>query len=84
MPIHLTFITLFSLYYISVSIKELIILLLIIPMILMSNCQLARKCNRTPEGVVAQKSPADGRFMIKIHGNKENYTADEDYKSELV
>lgn len=40
------------------------------------------KCDRVPEGTVAQKSPGDGRFRIRIEGNPEGYIAGEDYTSE--
>lgn len=40
------------------------------------------RCDRTPEGATANKSPADGRFRLKINGNPEMYAPGERYTSE--
>lgn len=40
------------------------------------------RCDRTPEGHGASKSPADGRFRIRISGNPERYVPGEVYTSE--
>lgn len=39
------------------------------------------KCDRTPEGYGAGKSPADARFVLRIAGNPEKYTPGEQYIS---
>lgn len=39
------------------------------------------RCDRSPEGFSANKSPTDGRFLIKIAGNPEMYAAGETYTS---
>jgi len=43
----------------------------------------AKKCDRTPEGHLAAKSPADARFRLRITGNPERYTPGEVYTSNL-
>lgn len=45
------------------------------------NNSLALKCDRVPEGAGANKSPADGRFRIRITGNPERYIPGEVYTS---
>lgn len=40
------------------------------------------KCDRSPDGIASPKLPSDGRFKIKILGNPEFYTPNEDYTSE--
>jgi hypothetical protein len=40
------------------------------------------RCDRTPEGTTSSKSPADGRFRLRIAGNPEHYTPGETYNSE--
>lgn len=42
------------------------------------------KCDRSPEGHVAAKSPADGRFRIRIVGNSEKYVPGEVYRIKLA
>ncbi|GAB0098587.1 F-spondin [Sergentomyia squamirostris] len=42
------------------------------------------KCDRVPEGSGANKSPADGRFRIKIAGNPDRYTPGEMYTVSLA
>lgn len=42
------------------------------------------KCDRVPEGSGAAKSPADGRFRIRIQGNPERYTPGEIYTLSLA
>uniref|UniRef100_A0A6B2EI24 Spondin-1 n=1 Tax=Phlebotomus kandelakii TaxID=1109342 RepID=A0A6B2EI24_9DIPT len=42
------------------------------------------KCERAPEGSGAVKSPADGRFRIRIAGNPERYTPGEMYTVTLA
>lgn len=37
------------------------------------------KCDRTPEGFSANKSPSDGRYLLKIVGNPERYDPGETY-----
>lgn len=44
----------------------------------------ALRCDRTPEGSVASKSPADGRFRIRISGNPEKYVPGESYTSKYL
>ncbi|XP_063703310.1 spondin-1 [Culicoides brevitarsis] len=39
----------------------------------------AIRCDRSPEGFSASKSPADGRFRLKITGNPERYAPGEVY-----
>lgn len=46
--------------------------------------EYALKCDRTPEGAGATKSPADGRFRIRIQGNIERYNPSEVYNSECL
>lgn len=41
----------------------------------------ALKCDRIPDGAGATKSPADGRFRIRIEGNPERYKPNEVYNS---
>lgn len=45
------------------------------------NTVTAIKCDRSPEGFSANKSPADGRFRLKITGNPERYAPGEVYTS---
>lgn len=40
------------------------------------------KCNRVPDGSTAIKSPADGRFVIRIVGNPQRYNPGDSYNSE--
>lgn len=42
---------------------------------LLDATQLARavRCDRSPEGSGANKSPADGRFRLRISGNADKY-----------
>ncbi|XP_055693331.1 spondin-1 [Lutzomyia longipalpis] len=42
------------------------------------------RCDRVPEGSGASKSPADGRYRIKISGNPERYTPGEMYTVSLA
>lgn len=44
----------------------------------------ALKCDRIPDGAGATKSPADGRFRIRIQGNLERYNPSEVYTSALA
>lgn len=44
----------------------------------------AQKCNRTPEGHGAMKTPADGRFHIRIAENTARYTPGLKYTSSLL
>lgn len=39
----------------------------------------AARCDREPEGRMAPKSPADGRFRIKVSGNPDKYVPGEVY-----
>lgn len=41
----------------------------------------AIRCDRNPEGFSTNKSPADGRFRLKITGNPERYAPGEVYTS---
>uniref|UniRef100_U5EYT8 Spondin-1 n=1 Tax=Corethrella appendiculata TaxID=1370023 RepID=U5EYT8_9DIPT len=45
---------------------------------------LALRCDRTPEGSGAIKSPADGRFRIRISGNPDRYVPGEAYTISLA
>lgn len=38
-----------------------------------------KKCDRTPEGHVAPKSPGDGRYRLRIGGNPEGYVPGQEY-----
>jgi hypothetical protein len=42
----------------------------------------AARCDREPEGRMAAKSPADGRFRIKVSGNPDKYVPGEVYTGE--
>ncbi|XP_055530253.1 spondin-1 [Wyeomyia smithii] len=44
----------------------------------------AIRCDRTPEGAGASKSPADGRFRLRISGNPEKYVPGASYTISLV
>lgn len=44
----------------------------------------AVRCDRTPEGSGASKSPADGRFRLRISGNPDKYVPGESYTISLV
>lgn len=46
------------------------------------NLTTALRCDRTPEGYRPEKSPSDGRFMLKISGDPERYTPGERYNGE--
>lgn len=45
---------------------------------------VALRCDRTPEGSGASKSPADGRFRLRISGNPDKYVPGETYTISLV
>ncbi|KAG8250044.1 Spondin-1 [Homalodisca vitripennis] len=45
------------------------------------NPSSAIRCDRTPEGHVAPKIPADNRFQLKISGSPEKYVPGEGYTS---
>ena len=53
-------------------------------LLLLDGTQLARalRCDRSPEGSGANKSPADGRFRLRISGNPEKYVPGESYTCE--
>lgn len=44
----------------------------------------ASKCDRTPEGSSARKSPPDGRYRLRIHNDPVRYIPGETYNSEFV
>lgn len=46
-----------------------------------TNFSVAQKCNRTPEGHGATKTPADGRFHIRISESTAKYTPGKTYTS---
>jgi hypothetical protein len=51
--------------------------------VLLNLCSItASKCDRTPEGFVASKSPANGKFRIRITGNPDRYSPGQVYQSE--
>uniref|UniRef100_A0A336LL51 Spondin-1 n=1 Tax=Culicoides sonorensis TaxID=179676 RepID=A0A336LL51_CULSO len=54
-------------------------LLLLLVIFFQINSNIAIRCDRNPEGFTANKSPADGRFRLKISGNPERYTPGETY-----
>lgn len=41
------------------------------------------KCDRTPEGHIAPKTPADNRFRLKISGNPDKYVPGEGYTGNI-
>lgn len=41
----------------------------------------ASKCDRTPEGTSAVRSPSDGRFKLRILGEPDRYIPGENYTS---
>lgn len=43
----------------------------------------ATRCDRTPEGIAASRSPADGRFKLRILGDPDRYIPEENYTSKL-
>ncbi|KFB49774.1 f-spondin [Anopheles sinensis] len=53
---------------------------------LLDATQLARavRCDRSPEGSGANKSPADGRFRLRISGNADKYVPGGSYTISLV
>lgn len=54
---------------------------LILWFLLVHSVNSVQKCDRVPDGVSASKSPADGRFRIRIQGNPERYRPSEEYIS---
>lgn len=48
------------------------------------NIVTAIRCDRSPEGFSANKSPADGRFRLKITGNPERYAPGEVYTCKYI
>lgn len=44
----------------------------------------ALKCDRTPEGIIASRSPSDGRFKLRILGEPDRYIPGENYTSKRV
>jgi hypothetical protein len=42
------------------------------------------KCDRTPEGSSAKKSPPDGRYKLKIQHDPQRFIAGESYNSESL
>lgn len=64
--------------------KCLLVLIVVITVIFLEvNIVAAIRCDRNPEGFSANKSPADGRFRLKITGNPEKYAPGETYTSKL-
>lgn len=55
--------------------------------ILIANCGLIHvntsKCDRTPEGSSAAKSPPDGRYRLRIYNDPVRYIPGETYNSEF-
>jgi spondin-1 len=43
---------------------------------------VALKCDRTPEGITALRSQADGRFKLRILGEPDRYIPGENYTGE--
>jgi spondin-1 len=39
------------------------------------------KCDRTPEGILASRTPSDGRFKLRILGDPDRYIPGENYTS---
>lgn len=50
---------------------------------ILNNTSVAQKCNRTPEGHGATKTPADGRFHIRISESTAKYTPGKTYTSKI-
>lgn len=46
------------------------------------SCVWSHRCSRRPEGYTAYKTPADGRFQLKISGSSTKYNPGETYMSE--
>lgn len=44
----------------------------------------ALKCDRQPEGTSAIRSPADGRFKLRILGEPDRYIPGENYTSKSI
>lgn len=66
----------------SISNKKFLLLLAVAAVIFMEiSVVTAIRCDRNPEGFSANKSPADGRFRLKITGNPEKYAPGEVYTS---
>lgn len=42
---------------------------------------IAVKCDRTPEGTTANRSPSDSRFKLRILGEPDRYIPEENYTS---
>jgi spondin-1 len=42
------------------------------------------KCDRTPEGSSAKKSPPDGRYKLKIQHDPQRFIAGESYNSKSL
>ena len=63
---------------------KLVLLVLIGIVLIMTQSVEGFKCDRTPEGSTAIKSPADGRFLIRISGNPQRYVAGERYTSKCI
>ena len=61
---------------------KLVLLVLIGTVLIATQSVGGLKCNRVPDGSTAIKSPADGRFLIRIIGNPVKYTPGESYNSE--
>lgn len=59
-------------------------------LIIIVNYQLFRcnaslsKCDRVPENSTVNKSPADGRYKLRILGDPERYIPGENYTSKFV
>lgn len=68
------------------TISRQVVLLLVLAVIAGSQLPTASavRCDRTPEGSGASKSPADGRFRLRISGNPDKYVPGESYTISLV
>lgn len=68
--------------------KNFCIMKIILCCALLASCgfELASslKCDRTPEGSSASKSPPDGRFRLRIANDPVQYIPGESYNSEFM
>lgn len=48
------------------------------------NFAFASRCDRTPEGTLALRSPSDGRFKLRILGEPDRYIPGENYTSKVL
>lgn len=56
----------------------------LVTLVLLTAAAAAHRCDRTPEGHVAPKIPADNRFQLKVSGSPDKYVPGEGYTSEQL